>query len=364
MEHPTHDQAPRSESTIKLDDVTLQQRCAHYPAELREPLMWLGYYVREHCSRDVDLLVDRAEKLEIHLDKTTWSKILRGRWNRDASDTQLESPVVALPKLLRAIEALKNDARREEAAGQVPYVTTPTGKTIMDWVDGKRARGRVCKFGVLVGETGTQKTATLKEYCRLNNHGVCKLIESSETANVHQFITELGAAYGASRWVTTLKKKTKITESINETRTIMIDNAQRLYDPRLGGQQPAFHFLQKLQEDTGCTIIISLTPQGERTVFYGDNRGFFEQFVGRAGGYRNFMRIPAYPTPGDVESIARAFKFQDVDRHLKYLCTIVKEEGRVRRLFDDLQAATIRSEAKKQRLSIAHLHHVRGEVEE
>lgn len=370
-------------TTVRLDDISLARHFAHYPEQLRELCMWLGSYIREECHRDLDLLVVRAQKLGVEFDKTTWSKVLRGRWNRDGHDNELATPVVSLPKIVRAIQLLRDDSRRREMDGKVPFVRTKTANTIIEWLDLKRMVDRVCKFGILVGETGTQKTATLQWYCREHNHGLCKLIESPATPSHSQFITELANAYGSPRDINTLRKHHKIIESVNDTRTIMIDNAQRLYDPRLGGHQPAFHFIQKLQEDTGCTIILCLTPDGEKVLFQGSSSGFFEQFVGRAGGWRNFLRLPPYPSEEDVQAIAEAFGVQGLDEEttmvvqkiakgqrlevsepctvLQYLTAVAREPGRIRQLFEDLQTAKIRAERMKARLTIKHIKHARKE---
>jgi hypothetical protein len=369
-------------ATLRLDDITLQQHSAHYPEELRAPYLWLGGFIREECHRDLDALVTRASKLGCEFTRETWSKIVRGRWNLAANGEPLIHPVTSLVDLIDIIDLLKDDAKRREQQGRIPYVKTATGQSIINWIDVKRMVQRVNRYGILVGETGTQKTATLSWYCQEHNHGLCSLIEAPARPSLAEFVTELAIRFGASRQNATTRKIATITESVNDTKTLMIDNAQRLFDPRLGGYQPAFHFLQKLQEDTNCTVILSITPQGEKTLFKGDAAGFFEQFVGRAGGAKGFHRLLAFPTRQDVSAIAKAFglpldrqttrpvkrivngKETDVVDNcttLEYLHHVAQEPGRVRALFEALQTAKVAAERSKEKLTIDHVKAAREE---
>lgn len=353
--------APIESDRTNLDNVTLEERALLYPAELREPFIWLGCYLREECSREYDVLTERAKKLGLPFDKTTWSKIIRGKWNRDANGAELETPVVALPKLLKAIDTLRKDARVKEQGGRVPFIETTTTKSIFDFVDKKRSPDRVCKFGVVIGETGNQKTAAFKEYCRQNNHGTCVWLDAPETPSIAKFKTDLAMRYGRNVEESTIRKEAAIIRSVNERKTIIVENVQRLYDPRAEGRQPIFDYLQKLQESTNCTIIISFTPTFERTFTAGRARGFFEQFEGRAGGSKTFLRLPEYPPEEDVLTIAHAFKLAHAERHQDYLVAISREAGRIRILFEVLQEAKIRAERRKETLTIDHLKYVRDE---
>lgn len=345
--------------TLRLDTPTIQNRTAHYPEELQEPVLWLASFIREECARDLEILTDTAGKLGISFDKTTWGKILRGRWNRDADGNPTASPIVALTKLIKAIEQLRKDNALREAAGKVPFVETPTAEAIFHFVDKKRAPDRVNKFGMIVGNTGTQKTATLKEYCRRNNHGTCVRVEAPETASHTQFITDLAEKYGCSRQATWDRKRNTIRQSVNERRTIIVENVQRLYDERQGHNQRVFSYLQKLQDDTDCTVILTLTPVFERKLRGKIADGYFEQFIGRAGGERDILVLEDFPSDEDVLAIAKSFGLVDTARHIAELAKIVRESGRVRVLFEALQEAKV--QAGKRDLTINHIRAARGE---
>lgn len=345
---------------LKLDVPTMETRVVHYPEDLREPVLWLSSYIREDCGRDLDILTENARKLKIEFDKTTWSKVLRGRWNRNAENAEV-TPIVNLAKLLNAIKTLRADVKLKQQAGAVPFVMTSTAQTIFDFITALRATNRVNKFGIIVGRTGTQKTASTKEYCRRNNHLACIHQEAPAKPSYSQFVTDIAVKYGSARQSHWGKMLNLIYESVNETRTIVIENVQRLYVEKAQADQPVFNFLQKLQDETGCTIVLTITPVFADTLTKKLANGYFEQFIGRAGGVQEFLRLPDFAPEEDVLKIAQSFGLQQADKHLDYLVKVSQEPGLIRILFGTLQKAKIAAEAAKEKLTIQHVREARGE---
>jgi DNA transposition AAA+ family ATPase len=359
--HDLHD-------ALKLDIATIEKRITHYPDDLREPVLWLASYAAQECGRDIDLLAQRAADLNFDMDKTTWSKILRGRWNRRVVGGQqgthyvpLETPIVKLTRLQAAINALRRDQQLKEKAGKVPFVKTGRAASIWDFVDSLRAPDRVNKFGIIVGRTGTEKSASLIEYCRLNNHLACVHLEAPARPSYAQFVADLAAKYNGSRQSNWGRMINKIIESVNSKRTIVVENVQRLYVEKAEANQPVFNFLQKLQDDTGCAIVLTITPVFAETLTRKLANGYFEQFIGRAGGTGEFLRLPDFATEEDVLLIAKSFGLQRAENCLDYLVSISREPGLIRILFGALQKAKVMAEAEKSKLTIEHLRIARGE---
>lgn len=345
----------------RCDTEWLELMVEHYPEDLREPVLWLGGYFREDCGKSLEVLHGRAGKIGIELDKTSWSKVLRGRWNRDAQGTELETPIVSKTRLLKAITALRQDARLRAQHGRVPFVHTSIVRAQWDYMDTKRAPDRVNKFGVIVGETGTGKSESFSEYARRNPPGLVTHVEAPENGSLPDLVTSLMLRHGGSINSNKKWKRDKLMSIMNDRRCLIIDNAQDLYLPKNGLQQPAFTFLRRLQDETKCTVILSLTPLGEKQLFHGFLKNYFEQFEGRAGGNKNFLRLPDYPPAEDVLLIAEAFGIRDAEKHLEYLVGISKEPGRIRALFEALQAGKVLSERKKTALTIGHVKACREE---
>lgn len=344
--------------TTRLDMATLEQRFATYPVELQEPCLWLGCYLRTECAGDLDILTARAAKLSITFDKTTFGRVIRGFLNKNAAGDPSPTQLVKTDRLLRAIKLLRDDEKLRESAGRVPFIHTTVTETIWDFITVKRAPDRVNKIGIIVGHTGSQKTAATKEYCRENNHGLCVHLDAPARPSLSAFIIDLAMRYNGVM-SSAAKAMPTIMKAVNEKKTIVVENVQRLYDARLGSNQPIFSFLQKLQEETGCTLILTITPTFQQILVKGVAEGFFEQFIGRAGGAREFLQLPKFAPEEDVLSIGQAFGLQQTDKHLDYLVKISQEPGLIRILFEALQKAKIL--AGKKPLTIDHIRIARGE---
>ena len=166
-----------------------------------------------------------------------------------------------------------------------------------------------------------------------------------------------------------------IYESVNEKRTIILENVQRLYVEKAEANQPVFNFLQKLQDETRCTIILTITPVFAETLTRKLANGYFEQFIGRAGGVGEFLRLPDFAEPEDVELIAKSFGMKGLSEKttwqegeivhkgtvLDYLVKISREPGLIRILFGALQKAKVAAEAEKESLTVDHVKAARGE---
>jgi DNA transposition AAA+ family ATPase len=361
-ERSNRDHAPQESDDwkLRLDIPTMEKRIVTYPDELREPVLWLATYLFAECGRDLDVLEENSRKLGVHMDDTTWGRIIRGQWNQNAAGKAV-APLVNLKKLLRAIEALKSDARLKEMAGRVPFVKTSRGEVVFNFIDALRAPDRINKFGIIVGRTGTEKTATTKEYCRLNNHLTCIHMDAPAKPSYSQFVTDLAVAYNGTRQMSWGRMLAHIYAAVNEKRTIIIENVQRLYVEKAEANQPVFNFLQKLQDETHCTVILTITPVFAETLTKKLANGYFEQFIGRAGGVGEFLRLPDCAEPEDVLLIAKAFGLQSAEKHLDYLVKVSREPGLIRILFGALQKAKVAAEAEGEKLTIAHIKAARGE---
>lgn len=361
-EHPAEYAGPM----IKWDDGQIAHEAALMPQSLRADYTWLKAYTRDQCNRDVDILTTRFRELGIHRDKTTWSKILRGRWQRNSRGEETASPVVAADKLAEEIEALRSNVRVETMRGMVPFVETTTWLTIADLIDARRKPNRVNKWGIVVGHTGSQKTACFREYRLRNNHGATVLVEAPELGMQAEFLRTLARAYGLSPNNSASQLRDQLmrvlssgTSSDRAQRCIIVDNAQELWIGGRDHDQPSFTYLRRLQDTTGCTIILSITPVFEKRLVSGMIEGWFEQIEGRSGGRTRWLRLPEHAPDEDVQEIAEAFGLQEARRHLKELVAISREAGRIRRLFEDLQEGKML--AGKSPFTIQHIREARGE---
>ena len=347
---------------VNYQDSVLEMNAQYYPEAMREPFLWLGVFTREECGKKLDVLEEKARRLGFSTTAGTFSKILRGLWNRNSRGQTLENPIMAMDNFLDVVKALKADSNLNRMAGNVPFVMTPTAKKIFEYIDKRRSPKRVNRFGLIVGPTGSQKTHSLKQYAIENNHGRCVWMEAE--AHLGIMISKLADKYGVSSKIKSARKFIRIEECLNDSKTIIIENIQRLNVKAGEYGQPVFNWLQKVQDETGCTIILSATPQFHREFMLGRNMGWFEQFEGRCGGRKNFLVLPDYTPAADCHAIAKAFGLKDASNHTDYLKKIAQMPGRIRILFQVLQDAKQDADDDKQPLTIDYIRDIMDDVEE
>lgn len=346
---------------MRLDDVSVSARIQNYPDEIKEPVLWLAAFVREHCKGRRDVLLDRIKGLGFKVSDNYLYQVLTGRYFTRQDDGSFSGSV---DNLAQIIDKLRAGVLLADMAGKIPFIQTGTYRRIRDLFDRIRSPEAVCKFGVIIGPTGGQKTASGKHYCHLNNHGRCVHLESPSTPTLSEFVTDLAAKYGHSKWQKAGTMKLNIAGSVNDRKLIVVDNVQRLYIPGRGGNQPVFNYLQKLQDDSGCAIGLMFASDTADFLTRGLEQGYFEQFEGRAGGRDRFLVLDEYTPREDLKEIAEGYDLSTDAATIDYLETLSRKPGRCRILFDSLQEAKREAKARDIPMTAELIREVRGEVAE
>lgn len=312
----------------------------HYPEPIRGEVRWLQAYLLRECQGNGSSL--RALACKAGWDRSEeWFYNLLGGYNFKNSTGTWKEGGNSWSQFLEMMSAIRRHAENAARQGRQQFVITPTYRCLCDFIDARRALNAVCKFGGITGATGSQKTRSLKNYALLNNHGTVILVEAPANNNLGVLQRKIAERYNVEKTSLRLSslREAAIRQNVNETRTIMIDNAQRLYIDGKGSDQPCFNWLLELQEDTGCTIILSFTTDFCDTLTAGRARGFFEQFIGRMGGMQDLLRLPDHAPESDLRVIARAFGLEPGKGALDYLHRWSREAGRIRIVFSRLQRA-------------------------
>lgn len=360
LDAPINATTLRTKNDMRLDDPTVAAKIQNYPPEIVEPVMWLAAFTREVCSGRRDVLKDRINKLGFKVKENYLYQVLTGRYFA-VKDGKVSGSV---DNLAQIIDKLRTGVLLATRAGKTPFIETSTFRRISDLFDRVRAPETVCKFAVIIGPTGGQKTESAKRYCHLNNHGKCVHLEAPETPTLGTFLTDLAAKYGHSKWANAEIKKRNISDSVNDKKLIVIDNVQRLYIPGRGGNQPIFNYVQKLQDDKGCAIALMFASDTADFLTRGLEAGYFEQFEGRAGGRDRFLVLDEYTPRSDLKEIAAAYELPTDAATIDYLEMLSRKPGRIRILFDSLQEAKREAKAKEVPMTAALIREVRGEVVE
>lgn len=354
----------RQNMIIYWDDPHIETEMQLFPKDIQPLYQWLKIHMRTECGRDVDVLVAQARKVGVTIDKTNWVRILKGRWKTDADGNELANPYVSATNLLQAITAIKDGVRVELLQGGMPFVETSVFHTIRRFVEKKMRKDRVNKWGVILGPTGTQKTASYKELA-MRIPGL-KWMESADNGSLKEFVIRAAVKCGASKNISYSPARAKVFESMmpthNQQKCFVFDNMQDMQKSEKsllamgkgGEKQPVNQFLRALQDETNCTIIESITPENEDQMF-GDKSIYMEQFEGRCGGRDGFLRLPNYPPRKDLIDIATELGFKAAEKHADLLVTIGQQRGRVRRFFEILQEAKDNAEADKAAFTVEYI---------
>lgn len=341
----------------KLDLASLERNVDHYPEAIRTPVRWLQSFWLGHCRGNGATLRVIGEKLGFDKSDEYYNNVLKGYYFRSATTTWQESGK-AWGEFLEFFEAVKRYALQAERSGKQPFLATPTYRCVESFIGAARALNAVCKIAGMTGPTGSQKTACLLNYAQLNNHGQVVLIQAPKTARIAVLQHKIADRYHVvqARLHRIADRESAIRANLNETRTLIIDNAQRLYIDGKGSDQPCFDWLLEMQEDTGCTLVLSFTTDFTDVLTAGRAKGYFEQFVGRMGGMGNLLRFPDYTPAADLRVIARHFGLDAGKGAMEYLHKWSREAGRIRIVFHRLQLAQAFAKAEdRTRITLADL---------
>lgn len=354
----------RQAHTIYWDDPHLEAEIELFPKEIQPLYQWLKLWVRDDCKRDVDVLVARARELGVTIDKTNWVRILKGRWKHDADGNELPNPYVSATNLLNAITALKRQIRVELLQGGMPFFETSVFHTLRRFIEKKMRKDRVNRFGAIIGPTGLQKTASFKELALRNPE--IKWLESADNGSLKELVVRFAVKCGASRSISYGPARQKIFESMEpihgRIKCVIVDNMQDMVrtDKALAAMgkklenQPAYGFLRSLQDETGCAVIWSITPDKEDMMF-DRNSIYLEQFEGRFGGRDGLLRLPNNNPKADLVMIAEGLGMKNAAKHADLLQRVEKERGRIRRYFEILQDAKDEADADNEVLSAEYI---------
>ena len=353
------------QENISFEARRLEAVAATYPPEMQEPFIWLANWIHTECARNLKSAEHKLKGLGLTTTASTLSKILRGRWRLNA-DGQLCTPIMALEKFIEMMDLVRLDPALAAMSSAVNFIETPTYELIRNHVDIRREPGSVCRMGMVVGPTGAQKTESFKFICSRNPRS-CKLVDCPENGSLGKFIAKWTRVYNASEHLSVRLMRRKIVENCGANKCVIFDNAQRLYiQPRhsemITLSQPVFSFIQSVLDETGVTVILSITPEFYSRFLSGMAAGYFEQFEGRIGGRDEILVLPAFTPQEDVIQIAESFKLPDAAAHADYLEKLARLPGRVRKLFWTLQTAKREADFDKQPLTIAHVKAVMPEA--
>jgi len=223
----------------------LDRAIAHYPELIRAEVAWLQGFFLDHCKSNKSALRVISEQLKMEKSEQWFSNLMLGYnfTDRYASGVWKQGGR-AWSECVELIAAMRRYALQIEQTGRLPFVRTPTYHCISDFITARMALAAVCKIGGITGPTGGQKSACYKNFRLLNNHGRVIHIEAPADGRLTKLQAKIATAYHVTKTGIRLRREDEIRAQVNETRCIIIDNAQELYQQGKGSEQPAFNWLR------------------------------------------------------------------------------------------------------------------------
>ena len=327
-----------------------------YPAEAVDATLAIRDYTLKHCEGNLFTLVQHVQRKGFNHGYNFFYQVLSGRYFGTDAKGKQQGAAKSILDVWRQLEVFD---RFSTKLANTRFVETHVWHLMNNYVQRKRAPFTCCKFGAVRGRTGNQKSECFREIVRREPPGSITLIEAPETPNLALLIAELAFLLGAKKSDPQAVKREVIRSHFaQQDRVLVVENVQRCFDPRRHARQPVFDFLQKMQEDTRCVVIISWTPV-ETEFDEAFSNDYFEQFVGRVGGLREVIEIDDYQCDEDILAIAESFGLAKpaVEGAMTQLRSLVREKssGRVRALFNALQMSARDAYSRKETYTIKHL---------
>ena len=315
----------------------LEQGIAHYPEKLRTEVTYLQGFYLDHCRNNLESMRAICAKIGFDMSREYFGNLIGGHYFRSPTNTWKEGGD-AWSRFLEMMAALRRHAQLISRTGKLPFVQTPTYRCISNFITALRAPSAVCRIGGIISPTGGQTSESFKFYRDLNNHGTCIHVEAPASGRLPALRAKILDAYHVSGTKIARAGELEIRAQVNESRTIIIDNAQVLYVKGHGAQQPCFNWIRELYDDKRPTFILKFTDEFLEDMTGAVAKGYFEQFIGRMGGLSNLLRLPQHAPAADLQCIARAFRLAPsaVDQ---YLHRWSRQPGRIRIVFNKLQQA-------------------------
>ena len=316
----------------------LETGIAHYPDAIRKEVLWLQGFFFEHCRGNFESLREIACKLGTDKSREYFNNLVGGYYFTSKTN-KWQAGGKAWSEFLELLSLLRRYQQQVERTGKQAFVPTPTYHCIANFITAKRAISAVCKIGGVIAPTGGQTSECFKHYRSLNNHGQVIHIEAPANGRLPALQAKILEAYREKPTNIDRHREASVREHVNESRGLIIDNAQVLYQPRHGNDQPCFNWIREIYDDKRPTIILKFTEEFLNDLSRGAAKGYFEQFIGRMGGLSSILRLPDYAPEADLRCITHAFRLPEKAGY-EFLHKWSRQQGRIRIVFDKLQFAT------------------------
>jgi hypothetical protein len=278
----------RASWNISLDD--LQKNISHAAAEAQELLSWCFLW----CIDDMHPVSLAEFALQVHSDKTTISRIIRGTYIHP--ETKVRLPIG--DKLVKAMRTFRDLCTEGARTARKDFVLTPTARRMFTACDlARESRSPV----FLIGPSHIGKTWSLIEYKERNNHGHTVYVRMAAASGLMGMVRAIAESLGISDKSATPALVGRIKTALKKrpnTLLIFDELHQLMYTYRKQSFFACLEVLREIYDHTEVGIVLCGTELLFKSIK--DNRSDLEQLL-RRGVHR--VVLPDQPSRGDVAAI-------------------------------------------------------------
>lgn len=327
-----------------------------YPDEVKADVLDLYKYMVDKCQGNRKVLAAKLLALGVKKSDNYFFKLFSGGWVEKGVFTASSDAIKAMAQAVRDAEIGRL------ATGSIPHTETDIVKLMRNAIDAVRQKDNICKWLFVVGSTASQKSYSARYYEASRPTRDTFYMESPATANLMPLASRMSKFLGCADSIATYRKVQWVEDNAKPHHCFIIDNAQRMYEPRRGMTQPTFSFLQAVQDITKCTMVLifvdEATIKGDSLtrVINGENKGFFDQFIGRCGGEEQILRLPEYSSDHDLLAFSESAGFRNpADRRaiLPFLKYLDRQRGSMRIPLRALQFASRYAASQNRPVEVA-----------
>lgn len=228
---------------------------------------------------------------DLKISDTSISLVFRGKY-----PAKLDGVVKIFADFLKLYHERKDSKR-------LPFIKTTLSERIWNVCDRAREFQRI---GFIFSDSQIGKSAALKEYQRLNNHGSTIYVEVPTGGSLMYFLGKLCEALKIGETIKTSDQRRRILESIDHRMLLIVDEAHRAI-PGDGVTKNAINtidFVREIFNEKGCGVVLCATNVFRRAMEDGAVKLILKQSRRRR---LCAMQLPNSPSVEDLDTFAAAY---------------------------------------------------------
>jgi DNA transposition AAA+ family ATPase len=305
------------------------------PEADRDALRWLFFNA-------VEMRLSLAEVSEkIGYDKSVVWKVFNGKY-----EGSLANIVKAIHRYRRDLEQHALIVRSDLAQN---FVETSTARKIWKYCD---LAGQYHTFSFIYGESQVGKTWALEKYALDHNHGRTRYMRLSACGGVHLLMKDMATACALSRRSCFEHLRERVFAATDENTTWILDEMhQALVSYHKHARIGCFELVRELQDRTGCSVVLSMTPYGREEIETGDHARLLQQ-LRRRGVF--VLQLPPFATKADLDAIAKHYGLPPAEDTAGELVRDLVHSSGLKAYTTFLRAAGKVAENRKEKLAWSH----------